>query len=127
MCGQKMVRPARRRAVPYIQQACGLSERSACRALGASRATQRYDSRRPAAEELTGRPREFAIQRPRFGYRRPYLLLRRESNVVNDKRVYPVYRSEGLTLRIKRRKRLAATSRAAPPVPNAPGKTLVDG
>jgi putative transposase len=100
----------------------GLSERSACRALGAPRATHRYDSRRPGVESLASRLRELAIQRPRFGYRRLYLLLRREGVVVNHKRVYRVYRSEGLTVRIKRRKRLAAAPRVAPVRPNAPGK-----
>ena len=95
-----MGRPsAQRLAVRYIQQVYGLSDWSACRALGAPRATHRYDSRRPAAEGWTARLRELAIQRPRFGYRRLYLLLRREGVVVNHERVYRVYRSEGLTVR----------------------------
>jgi len=52
-------------------------------------------------------------------YRRRFLRLRREAVVVHHERVYRVYRGEGLTVRIKRRKRLAATPRASLAVPNA--------
>jgi putative transposase len=51
---------------------------------------------------LTARPRELALQRPRFGESRLNLLLRREGVIVNHKRVYRVDRSEGLTVRSER-------------------------
>ncbi|HEU5058612.1 MAG TPA: hypothetical protein VFU21_18895 [Kofleriaceae bacterium] len=41
-------------------------------------------------------------------------LLRCEGNRVNDKRVYRFYRSEGLSLRVKRRRRQAAYARVVP-------------
>ena len=41
----------------------------------------------------------------RYGYRRIYIVLRREGIVVNHKRVRRLYREEGLNLRIKRPRR----------------------
>jgi putative transposase len=116
-----MVKPAaRRHAVGYMQQAFGLSERGACRALGVTRATHRYRSRRPPSTGLIAKLRKLAAERPRFGYRRLHILLRRQGVVVNHKRVYRLYREEGLAVRIKRRRRLAASPRTVPPPPTRP-------
>jgi putative transposase len=56
--------------------------------------------------------------RPRFGYRRLHVLLRREGVIINHKRVERLYREEGLAVRRQRRKRVArdGRGRAAPPV-----------
>ena len=64
------------------------------------------------------RLRELALSRPRFGYRRLLILLRREGWKVNHKRVHRLYRLEGLIVRIRRRKRLASAIRVplTPPV-----------
>jgi putative transposase len=43
----------------------------------------------------------------RWGYRRLYVLLRREGQMVNRKRVYRLYREEGLAVRRRKRKRVA--------------------
>jgi len=43
--------------------------------------------------------------RVRYGYFRIYILLRREGWRVNHKRVYRIYRQEGLSMRIKRPRR----------------------
>jgi transposase InsO family protein len=59
-----------------------------------------------------------AAERPRFGYRRLYVFLRREKAEdgtlrwrVNHKRVYRLYREEGLTMQRRRRKRFRAEAR----------------
>ena len=115
------MRPAaRRQAVRHVERTYGLSERSACRALGVSRASHRYESRRAEPEELLARLRELAAKRPRAGYRTLCRLLRREGVAVNHKRVYRLYRAEGLLIRVKRRKRLAAAARQAPPPATRP-------
>jgi putative transposase len=62
-----------------------------------------------------------AMKRPRFGYRRLHLMLRRLGWKVNHKRVYRIYRAEGLAVRRKRRKRLAST-RVKLPVPTRPNE-----
>jgi putative transposase len=60
--------------------------------------------------------RELARSRPRYGYRRIHVLLRREGWRVNLKRVRRLYRLEGLQLRcrLKRRKH-ASLHRGIPP------------
>jgi len=56
--------------------------------------------------------REIANPRIRFGFWRIYVLLRREGWKVNHKRIYRLYKAEGLNLRIKRpRRRKAAANR----------------
>ncbi len=98
-----MVRPARRRqAVRHVQSVFGLSERSACRALGAARASQRYESTKELPVELIARMKTLAAARPRAGYRTLGRLLLREGLRINHKRVYRLYREEGLAIRVKR-------------------------
>lgn len=55
------------------------------------------------------RIREIAMDRPRFGYLRVLVMLKREGWEVGKKRVYRLYRLEGLQLRmkVKRRKRIS--------------------
>ena len=47
---------------------------------------------------------ELAREKPRFGYRRLQVLLRRCGEQVNHKRLYRVYREAGLSIRRKKRK-----------------------
>ena len=47
---------------------------------------------------------ELAWAQPRYGYRRLQVLLRREGERVNHKRLYRVYREAGLAIRRKKRK-----------------------
>jgi putative transposase len=58
---------------------------------------------------LRQRIRDIAMSRPRFGYLRVLVMLKREGWQVGKKRVYRLYRLEGLQLRMKvrRRKRIA--------------------
>jgi len=118
------VRPAQRRAaVQYAQERFGLSQRRACRLVGSARSTIRY-RRRDEADDgaLRKRLRELAAQRPRFGYRRLHVLLRREGIAVNHKRVERLYRAEGLAVRCRKRKSLARVLRGRPPVPQRPNE-----
>ena len=103
-----MVTPScRRDVVTHLQQAYQVSERCACRVTGFPRATQRYVSQAAPQGELRMRLKELAAARVRYGYRRLHVLLRREGWLVNAKRIYRLYREEGLVIRLKtpRRKR----------------------
>jgi putative transposase len=51
------------------------------------------------------RIREIAAVRVRYGYQRIHILLRREGWMINRKRVYRLYKLEGLNLRSKRPRR----------------------
>ena len=104
-----MVRPVdRRKAVQFAVEKLGLSERRACRALLANRSTVRYSSRRLPDAALREQLKRLATQRRRFGCRRLAVLLSRtEGRPVNHKRVYRLYREEGLQVRRRKRKRVA--------------------
>lgn len=107
-----MVRPvARREMVSYVQEHYAVSQRRACRLLNLDRSTARYRPRRSEQTALRKRLGELAEQRPRFGYRRLTILLRREGQAVNHKRVYRLYRQEGLAVRRRVRKRVAPVQR----------------
>ncbi len=71
----------------------------------------RYRSRRPPEAELRARLHELANQRRRFGYRRLFILLRREGEPSGINRIYRLYREEGLTVRKRRARRRAVGSR----------------
>jgi putative transposase len=54
------------------------------------------------------RIKEMAAARVRYGYFRIYILLRRQGWTVNHKRVYRLYREDGLSMRVKRPRRHAS-------------------
>ena len=113
-----MVGPAaKREAVVHLRTALEMSERRACTLIAADRTMIRYRSRRPPETELRARLRELANQRRRFGYRRLFILLRREGEPSGVNRIYRLYREEGLTVR-KRRARRRAVGTRAPILPN---------
>ena len=108
-----MVTPAaHREAAAYLQSTYEMSQRRACRVIGTDRANVRYQATRPDDAVLRERLRSLAQVRRRFGYRRLHVLLRREGEIVNKKRVQRIYREERLTVRRRGgRKRAVGTRR----------------
>jgi putative transposase len=108
-----MVTPAaHREAAAYLQSTYEMSQRRACRVIGTDRANVRYQATRPDDAVLRERLRSLAQERRRFGYRRLHVLLRRQGEVVNKKRVQRIYREERLTVRHRGgRKRAVGTRR----------------
>ena len=72
----------------------------------------RYRSRRVPDTALRGRLRDLANERRRFGYRRLFVLLRREGEPSGINRIYRLYREEGLTVRKRKARRKAVGTRA---------------
>src|SRR4029450_13779058 len=68
------------------------------------------------------RLRELATARPRFGYRRLHILLRREGWGLNHKKTYRLYREEGLGGRARRRPKPASPRRGRPTPPSRPNE-----
>jgi putative transposase len=98
-----------------------MTERRACGLIEVCRMTVRYEPRRPDDAVLRVRLRELAAVRRRWGYRRLGVLLRREGLLVNHKRVYRIYREEGLSVKRRKRKRAVSTARTPvlrPELPN---------
>ena len=109
-----MVRPAaKREAVAHLREHFQMSERRACSVLAADRKMIRYISRRPPETELRERLRDLANERRRFGYRRLFILLRREGEASGINRIYRLYREEGLGVRKRKGRKRASGVRAS--------------
>lgn len=117
------MKPARRRELAGwfhvtfqigVRRACGLAQLSRT-------AWYRRPSESRMQTVLRLRIRELAHARPRFGYLRIWVLLRREGWLVNRKRVRRLYRLEGLQLRMRvRRRKHIALHRGPAPTPTRP-------
>ena len=108
-----MVGPAaKREAVAHLRNRFEMSERRACAVIAADRAMIRYRSIRPDDRALRTRLRSLAQERRRFGYRRLFILLRREGETSGITRLYRLYREEGLAVRKRRARRKAIGTRA---------------
>ena len=93
------------------------SQRRACRLVGIDPRVFRYRSIRPDDEGVRARLRELAGERRRFGYRRLHILLAREGVEMNWKKLYRLYREEGLTVRKRGGRKRAIGTRAPMPIP----------
>ena len=103
-----------------LQVHFAISERRAARLVRISRTTLRYQPRRAADLLVNERLHALAMERPRFGYRRLHVLLRREGHPINHKRVYRLYRDAGLALRRRARKRVARSRVQRPAIGQVP-------
>lgn len=114
-----------------------MSGARACRWAQFGRASWSRTSRAKDQAALRLRMRDLAHARPRFGYMRIWVLLRREGWLINRKRVRRLYRLDGLQLRMRvRRRKQIALHRGPAPVPSGPHErwsmdfvhdTLADG
>src|ERR1700730_16819171 len=97
---KKLLTPRTRHAtVRHVVERHGLSQRRATRLLDVDRSAVRY--RRKSKDDDADRKllRALAAERRRFGYRRLREMARRKGNVMNLKKVYRLYREEGLMVR----------------------------
>jgi putative transposase len=113
---------ARREAARYLRHAFRMSERRACREIGTDRGSVRYRALRPDDGALGERLKALAQQRRRFGYRRLHVLLRREGQLVNKKRMQRLYREERLTVRRHGGRKRAIGTRRPLEVPLGPNQ-----
>ena len=95
-----------------VTRACGL--------IGMSRSLYRYEAKRPDEDALKARLTALAAHKRRYGYRRLHVLLCREGWAINWKRTYRVYREAGLTVRRRKRKRIAGVERQPKVIALAP-------
>jgi putative transposase len=113
-----MVTPvARREAAAHLCQVHEVSQRRACRVIGADRTSIRYRGRRPDDGSVRARLRELASARRRFGYRRLHVLLDREGIRVNHKKLRRLYAEERLQVRRRGGRKRALGTRAPMTIP----------
>ncbi len=117
------MKPTQKRAVVrFFRVGYKVSERRACAVAGVPRSSCRYTSQARDQSPLRQRLKELATVRVRYGYRRLHVLLRREGWPINVKRVYRLYREEGLSLRTKYRKKRVNRNRVVPPPAKQPNE-----
>ncbi len=102
----------------------GVSVKRACHVCMQSRSTWYKKLKgKPLDAPLKARMHEIASARVRFGFWRISVLMRREGWKVNHKRVYRLYKEEGLNLRTKRpRRNRSAATRLDRPVLSGPNQ-----
>ena len=90
----------------HVQGKLGISERRACQGVGQARSTQRRKHKiRNDEAVLTESVIRLATQYGRYGYRRIRAMLKAEGWHVSYKRVYRIWRREGLKVPSKQPKR----------------------
>jgi len=101
-----------------------MSERHACKLLGATRSVVRYRSKRQD-DGITERIKSIAFERRRFGYRRIHMVLKRSGLRVNHKKVFRLYRECGLKVRKRSARKRAIGCRGATIQPCRPNQKWV--
>jgi len=100
-----MVKPAlRRQAVGYVCENYPASLRRTCGLFDLERSSFYYRKKGDDDSALRGALKEMAGKRRRWGYRMLTRALRREGFADNHKKIYRIYREEGLQV-LKRKKR----------------------
>ena len=96
-----------------------ISQRRVCDLVGVDPKTVRRE-RPPDHADIRKKMHEIAGTRRRFGYRRVGILLEREGFTMNEKKLYRLYKEEGLSVRRRRGRKRARGTRVPMPIPNRP-------
>ncbi|WP_428981612.1 IS3 family transposase [Novosphingobium album (ex Liu et al. 2023)] len=120
LVGKSLTTPGQRRdAALGVMRDHKVSQRRACVLIGVDPKTVRRE-RPPDHAEIREEMREIAGLRRRFGCRRVGVMLERKGHIMNRKKLYRLYREEGLSVRRRRGRKRARGSRTPMPVPLRP-------
>lgn len=95
-----MVSPKMKRAlVEDLVKEHNFSQRRALKLVNLHRSVGRYVTKKPKDEEVKERIKNIALERPRFGYRRIHMILRKNGTRINHKKLFRLYTEMGLKVR----------------------------
>jgi len=103
-----------RQDVAFVREKFEVSERRACELNNIDRSSYRYQSQPDRNADLRKKLTALAREKPRWGYRRLAVLLERQGETVNPKRLFRVYQQAGLGVRRRERKRLDRNAATMP-------------
>ncbi|MFZ5884865.1 MAG: IS3 family transposase [Chloroflexota bacterium] len=115
--GGKALSPDEKRSAVEQLQGCGMSQRSACRAIGLSRSTYTYHPLVRDDDAIIAVLQELAERFPDRGFGKYFKLIRKRGHRWNHKRVYRVYCELRLNRRRMGKKRLPPRTPAPLMVP----------
>jgi putative transposase len=104
--------------VDFLMAAHRMSCRRACKVARVQRSTKQYCPRPDRNAALRARLKELAAQNTRYGSHQLWLMLKKEVTHLGYNRVERIYRKEGLSLRLKRKRKKLRHLREALPVPD---------
>jgi putative transposase len=88
-----------------------LSQRRACKLAALHRSVGRYTNKMRDENQDKEKIREIALARPRFGYRRIHIILKKEGLRINHKKLFRLYKEMGLKVRKRGSRRRAVGTR----------------
>ena len=115
----------RRTDANWLRMQYGASERRVCGLLSIAVSSYRYQSRR-SDESLREKLVRLGREKPRYGYRRLQVLVEREGERVNHKRLWRVYREAGLCLKRKKRRQCVRVGSPRPMLTGANQEWALD-
>lgn len=108
---------AKKEAVKHLRETYPVSVRRACAVMDLQLSSYYYRSRPPRDAELRCAQKDLALKRRRWGYRMLAMSLKRQGFTDNVKRIYRIYREEGLQVP-QRCKRKTSRWRGEQPKPS---------
>jgi putative transposase len=108
--------------VDWAMNQKGYRQRRACALAGIDPRVFRRQLTRPEDADLRARLKDLSSERRRFGYRRLHVLLKRNGWQVNWKKLYRIYKEEGLTVRKRGGRKRALGTRAPMAIPQGPNQ-----
>lgn len=120
-----MVSPTvKREAVSHLIERLTFAPSRACRVVGLAQSTFFHRSTRTRSDEaVRSRLKELAARRTRWGCPTLFGILRREGFMDNYKRVERIYKQTGLSIYLRKRKKLRTGPRVPLPKPTRPNET----
>jgi putative transposase len=113
----------RKRAAVVFLQSKEVSQRRSCQLILLARSTCQYQIRREPDEKFEAQVKELAFVHPRYGYRRVHVLLKRDGQQVNRKRVVRVWQKFGLQVpRAKKSKKRVRQTQPVMPTASHPNE-----